>query len=410
MSLAVAPAMGCEPETDIRGELVLERMAPVDFPGVATAVGVLDDWVLITSIEYQAPQPEPWGEVVYETFVTWVDPEDHVGEPISLGRSNQPLVDRPRWVAWDGALWGSVMATQAEVPPTQRHFVRIVGIRPDGISCMLEPELDFVEDDFVGTAGFGTALGGSHPAVLTPTGPLFTISGSPRHCGTVSYRRPLGIAVEECNATTSWLTPADCSTDALRESLSNWPVADRDRIGILSSRSIGAVTWTVVGEGTSPRIVGDPRRAFERRVPTAFADESHVLLLEASELDARCTFVRGMRWDGTDAGDARWQLPCAATRRSTLGRDEHVRTGLGVDLVRLGSVALVAALDGPTELDDRPAEALLVALTSRGQRASPAVGFRSGAVVVGTHEERLAVVALESDWVLRRYRWEERTP
>lgn len=422
LACALQAVAGCESDTDIRGELVPEEPVPIDVRGTVTAVGLLDDWVLVTSVEQLPPRGEPWGDIVYETFVTWVSPTNEVGEPMSLGWSRQR--DVPRWIAWDGALWGSITAAQdtGSAPPLQDRYFRVWGLRPTGVVCTAEPILPVVTDDFVGTAGFDNGLGGSFPAVLTQEGPAFLLSANPAICGNPATDFSRALVVRGgCTPLAGWLPNSPtCERGRAATSLTAWPLWNGLEFGVLSHARAGSVEpadavsfqrFSLAGQALGARLSASHRIAEGGvRLPTGVAAGQRVLFLDGSDIEPRCAFLRRVNWDGTGHGDAPWQMPCVGTRPGPFGTTTHVRDNSSADLVPFADMALLTLVDAPRSADDAdPARGLVVAMTLRGQRASNVLSVAAlpvGALVATTDASQAIVAMYATDgWYLRRIRW-----
>ncbi len=363
---------GCESDTDIRGEIVLGEPMSLDaIPGEPTSLGLLDDWVLVTSSRPVIDgDPDLWGDTVVETLITWIDPEGNIGETTSLGWAQVRTGETPRWLAWEGELWASVLAADPSAPPpVDRDYIRIVSVSPtNGIGCSVRPDLPVLESDMFLTVDTLTGVGGYNPAVLSPRGPVFGLSAIPETCSAFAFAddfRPL--LVEGCGDA-SWL-PEDGA--CLRPNLLTRCIqlaAHGDEIGVLAASSVSLASdppshWQRFSRGVSvspPALVGSRRPSGFRgvAVPSVTVLGDTVLWLDATEDEGFCSFVRSMRWDGTDAQDAPWQPPCAEVQESRFTID-HLRTGTSTDILPWGDLALFVSIDGPTALNTSPARAIV---------------------------------------------------
>jgi hypothetical protein len=141
-------------------------------------------------------------------YATWVSPDDVVGEPIWLGWSNDPFPDRPRWLAWEGALHGTLHATldTAAGPPSERQYLRIWSLTPGGdIRCQTSPDLPVLSNMTLPSTGFRSGGVGYNPATLATSGPTFGLVGISSAC-----REPLAnsfrtLVIEGCSGRPRWL-------------------------------------------------------------------------------------------------------------------------------------------------------------------------------------------------------------
>lgn len=192
--------------------------------------------------------------------------------------------------------------------------------------------------------------------------------------------------------------------------------AHGDELGVLASSAVDLASdppshWERFRDGasvTASVVVGSRRPSGFSGVPIpslAVLGE-HVLWLDATDNEGFCSFVRTMRWDGTEARDAPWQPPCAAVEESRFRTLEHRRTGTSTDILPWGDVALFVSIDGPTELDGTPARAIVHTVTPEGRRASELVRLGEGPVfqvLAATHGvSGVLGYRNESTWAMRR--------
>jgi len=419
------PALAaCESDTDIRGEIVLGEPLSLDaIPGEPTSLGYLDGWVLVTSSRpVLDADPDLWGDTVVETLITWIDPEGEIGETTSLGWARARSGETPRWLAWEGELWASVRAGDPALPsPEDRDYIRIVSVSPmDGIGCSVRPDLPVLESDMFVSVSMFTAGGGHYPATLSPDGPVFALSAVPQGCSAFAFAEEFRPMLIEGCGTVRWL-PGD--TACLRPALVTGTVqlaARGDEIGVLAASAVSLASdppshWERFNNGVSvaPPIVVGSRRPSDFSgvpVPSLVALGDSVLWLDATENEGFCSYLRVMRWDGSEAGDTPWQSPCAAVEESRFRTLEHRRTGTSTDILPWGDVALFVSIDGPTELDGTPARAIVHTVTPEGRRASELVRLGEGPVfqvLAATHGvSGVLGYRNESTWAMRRITWE----
>lgn len=417
------PALAaCESDTDIRGEIVLGEPLSLDaIPGEPTSLGLLDDWVLVTSSRpVLDADPDLWGDTVVETLITWIDPEGNIGETTSLGWVRARSGETPRWLAWEGELWASIRAGDPGRPsPEDRDHIRIVSVSPSsGIGCSVRPDLPVLENSMFFTVSTLSGVGGYYPGVLSSRGPVFGLSAIPQACGSPSAERFRPLVISSCGAV-SWLPGSSaCLTPPLVTGGFQL-AAHGDELGVLASSAVDLASdppshWERFRDGasvTASVVVGSRRPSGFSGVPIpslAVLGE-HVLWLDATDNEGFCSFVRTMRWDGTEARDAPWQPPCAVVQQSRFHTLDHRRTGTSTDILPLGDVALFVSVDGPTELDANPARAIVQGMTADGRRASPQAVVAEGEVfmTLAATQGTDGVLAYrdESTWALRRITW-----
>lgn len=419
--VAATPALAaCESDTDIRGEIVLGEPMSLDaIPAELTSLGLLDDWVLVTSSRpVLDADPDLWGDTVVETLITWIDPEGNIGETTSLGWAQVRTGETPRWLAWEGELWASVLAADPSVPPpADRDYIRIVSVSPtNGVGCSTRPVLPVLESDTFFTVDTLTGVGGYHPATLTSEGPVFALSAVPRAC---REQRLRPLLLRGCGTATSWLPDDPGCLVPIQRTLHVQIAANGDELGVLGASSVGLASdppshWErfqdgvsvspslVVGDRRPPRIRGVP-------VPSVVVLGDRVLWLDATDEEGVCSYVRTMEWSGVGVRDTHWQPPCSSLSEDDFGVVRHRRSGTQTDLLPMGDVALFVSVDGPSELDTSPARALVHAMTADGRRASAPAAltdepvFRVRAVTQGS--DGVLVYRTESGWSQRRFAW-----
>jgi hypothetical protein len=442
LSVAVAASFlvaGCANDTDIVGalELVGDRVA-LAVDGSITSVGLIDGWVLITTTAPALEAPEAWGPTAGEVQVRWLDPEDRLGDPFALGRSQTTWV-APRWVRRGAQLSSAVWATPepGPEPPEADRAIAIWDARAgEAPTCGAVPALPIATDPFFTTLTLSgyleTGYEGYGPAAVAGSSVVAYAAAVPAECGVSSaIWRLLTVSDSDCHPTASFGLWTDaCAAgrdvgDAVAWVGSPSAITLGEDTGVLyRPRYAGSrVHWLRLRHGveavSAPVSVGGRDTTTTDsggQSPGAMIGDQ-VLFLERWENDHECFYLRSMNLDGTAARDAPWQMPCTHFAPGVFSSSQPSRDEGYTDVLALSTIGLLVHSDGPAWYRDPPdpdptTHIHALGVTSAGRRATEIVDiggvgndtaqfFRAAA-----DRDDVAIAYVDADgWWLQRLRF-----